>query len=266
MLWENMTSKELEKACLESNGTCILPIGCIEKHGEHLPLGTDMITARAISIKAAEIEQTVVFPYYFLGQIAEARHMPGTISLKPETIYGVLDELCSEISRNGFKKIIIVNAHGGNNYFLNYFAQCALSRKRDYAVYIASLFNLSDEEIKAVQEMKERIGVVDEGGHADNDETSLIMYLSPELVKMEYHDPKNGVNLNRLPFLNENALFTGIWWYANYPNHFAGNASMASPEQGKMLFDMGVKKLAKAIKAVKEDTETIALQNEFFDR
>ena len=110
MLWEELTSKEFADACEKVKGTCIVPFGVYEKHGNHLPLGTDVMVARKIAREVAKIEPAVVFPDYYFGQIAEARHVPGTIFIAPELLYGLLENVCREISRNGLKKIILLNS------------------------------------------------------------------------------------------------------------------------------------------------------------
>ena len=99
MLWEELTAKEFPDCVKESEGICVLPIGVLEKHGNHLPVGTDMYTGQAVCKKAAEMEKSIVFPYYFLGQIAEARHFPGCISASHRLLMGALREMCDEICR-----------------------------------------------------------------------------------------------------------------------------------------------------------------------
>jgi creatinine amidohydrolase len=129
--WEELTSSDFALAVKQSEGVCVVPMGVIEKHGQQLPLGTDVYTAREISRRAAAKEYCIVYPYYFMGQIFEAQHQPGTIAYSPDLLYRLLDETCREISRNGIKKIILVNSHGGNNAFLQYFCQTQLATPRD---------------------------------------------------------------------------------------------------------------------------------------
>jgi len=62
MLWENLREEEFDNAIKESKGLCILPVGCLEKHGQHLPVGTDVIHITEIAKRAAEIETAMVFP------------------------------------------------------------------------------------------------------------------------------------------------------------------------------------------------------------
>ena len=132
---EELNALQFKEAGEKSEQTVILPIGVLEKHGPHMPLGTDVYTAREMALRAAEKEYTVVFPWYYFSQINEAKHQPGTIAYSPELIWKILQETLDELSRNGFKKIIIVNGHGGNKAFLEYFGISQLSERRDYALY-----------------------------------------------------------------------------------------------------------------------------------
>src|SRR5512135_1626009 len=75
--YEELTAPDFAKAVVRSGGTCVVPLGILEKHGPHLPLGTDLIDCREISLRAAAAEFTIVFPPYFVGQIFEAEHQPG---------------------------------------------------------------------------------------------------------------------------------------------------------------------------------------------
>ena len=81
MLWMELTSENFDRAIEETGGLCLLPMGSIERHGPHLPVGCDTIAVEAVARGAAEEEPAVVFPALYFGQIAEARHQPGTVSL-----------------------------------------------------------------------------------------------------------------------------------------------------------------------------------------
>jgi creatinine amidohydrolase len=116
MQWENLTAPDFAKAVKET-GVCILAIGVLERHSDHLPLGTDFLNGHATACLAAEKEAAVVFPPYYFGQINEARCFPGALTLRPTLLMELIQNVLDEIGRNGFKKIIIYNAHGGNIYF-----------------------------------------------------------------------------------------------------------------------------------------------------
>src|SRR5437868_7212881 len=133
--WDELVASDWSKALANSSKTCILPIGILEKHGPHAPIGSDLIHVREWAARATKREYAVVFPDYFYGQINEARHQPGTFALPPVLVLQLLEATCDEIARNGFNKIVIINGHGGNPELIRYFMQSLLSKRRDYAVY-----------------------------------------------------------------------------------------------------------------------------------
>ena len=256
--WDELTAGEWPKALEKSAHTCILPIGILEKHGPHAPIGSDLIHVREWAARAAKKEYAVVFPDFFYGQINEARHQPGTFSLPSRLVLELLDSTCSEIARNGFKKIVIINGHGGNPHLLRYFIQCQLERRRDYVVYF---FDPAQDAAlnEKVKDMRKSDPSWD--AHAGERETSTLLYLRPDLVKLNTATQESGANLKRLSLPN---LYTAIWWYASYPNHYAGEGAKAARELGKLLTEHTIETLVNALKAVKADTKTLELQNDFF--
>jgi creatinine amidohydrolase len=255
---EELTALDFVGAVKASSQTCILPIGVFEKHGPHMPLGTDLISAREIACRAADKEYTVVFPWYYFSQINEARHQPGTIAYSPELIWKVLQETLDELSRNGFKKILIVNGHGGNNAFLNYFGMAQLSAKRDYALYIFQPESDPETEKKA-----EALTMHDQyDQHAGNSETSEMLEIAPDLVHKDRAGLQSGVDQDRMKDLD--MVYAGIWWYARYPNHYSGNGSKASQAAGKLLVDHTVSQLISVIRKIKTDQVVPGLQNQFY--
>jgi len=257
--YEELTAPDFVQAVEKSGKTCILPIGVFEKHGPHLPLGTDLYTAREFAIRAAEKEYTVVFPWYYFSQINEAKHQPGTIAYSPELIWKILQETLNELARNGFDKIIIVNGHGGNNAFLNFFGMAQLSERRSYSLY---WFQPSDdpEVAKKVEEMTQHDPY---NAHAGNEESSVMKAITPDLVHLERAGQQSGVDQERLK--NLPYVYTGIWWYGSYPNHYGGDGTKANAKAGELVINSTVDQLVKMIQAVKKDEVVPALQKQFFD-
>ena len=255
--YEELTAPDFIKAVEKSAGVCLLPMGILEKHGPHLPLGTDIFECRKIAQTAAEQEYCVVFPTYYTGQINEARHQPGTIAYSSELIWKVLQETCDELSRNGMKKIIIVNGHGGNNDFLKFFFMSQLHSPKDY-VLVFFQPSESPETSKKIAALRQ----TNTGGHADEMETSMMRYIRPDLVQTERAGTESGKSQERLaelPF-----QYTGIWWYANYPNHYAGDATKSSPELGKVIVESDASQLVQLIKILKHSNRIEDLQNKFY--
>jgi creatinine amidohydrolase len=258
--WDELTASDWPKALERSAATCILPIGILEKHGPHAPLGSDLIHVREWSARATRKEYAVVFPDYFYGQIYEALHQPGTFALPPRVVWDMLETTCDEIGRNGFKKIVIVNGHGGNPNLLRYFVQTRLSQPRDYVVYF-----FDPAPNTAVDEEVRKLRKSDPAGdmHAGERETSTLLYLRPDLVHMDRATVESGANQKRLMLPD---LYTAIWWYAGFPNHYAGEGAKATAELGQVLTEARIDALVRALKAVKADPSAPALQKEFFDR
>jgi len=255
--YEELTATDFARALEQSAKTCLIPLGIMEKHGPHLPIGTDLINIRAIALSAAEQEYVVVFPQYFTGQIFEAKHQPGTIAYSHELIWNMLQETCDELARNGFEKILLVNGHGGNNRFLDYFCQAQLEQTRDYVVFLYR----EPEDARFDQKIKE-MQKSEFDYHGGELETSLMMAHRPDLVRMQYMNLQSGEDQARMQNLKN--VWTGIWWYARFPNHYAGNARAANAALGKLIFEHRVSNLARTIKLVKQDQNTIQLQKEFF--
>jgi creatinine amidohydrolase len=258
--WDELAASDWPQALERSARTCILPIGILEKHGPHGPLGSDLIHVREWSARATRKEYAVVFPDYFYGQINEARHQPGTFALPPRVVWDLLEATCDEIGRNGFTRIVIVNGHGGNPQLLRYFIQSQLYRRRGYVVY---LFDPAPDP--AVDEKARRLRGSDPAGdmHGGERETSTLLYLRPDTVKMDRATDESGADQKRLALPD---LYTGIWWYAGFPHHYAGEGAKATRALGELLSEARIEALARALRTVKADTQSLKLQNEFFDR
>lgn len=257
MQWENLTATAFAQAVRET-GVCVMAMGVLEKHSEHLPLGTDFLNAHKIACLAAEKEQAVVFPPFYFGQIYEARCFPGALTLKPTLLLDVIQGVFDEIGRNGFEKIVVFNGHGGNTHLLRFLAQCALWEEKPYQLYLpVGLTPEREAQWKAIVETEVH-------GHACECETSISLANHPELVHMDRVPAEPAMPLDRMRDLPE--TFNGIGWYANYPDHYAGDARTATREKGLALCQLEIDSLAEYIAAVKADQIAPALSREFFSR
>ena len=255
--WEELTAPDFVQAIHQSQGVCLLPFGIIEKHGPHLPLGTDLLDVRFATLNAVQQEYAVVFPEYYFGQIFEAQQQPGTIAYSLSTQLTLLQETVREMARNGCKKVLIVNGHGGNESLLPLFAQSQLATPRDYVVYV---FGLPRENVPGRPLLK----TPGNDMHAGESETSHMLVARPDLVHLDRADSESGADQARLQ-LPEN-VYTGIWWYARFPEHYSGVGSAATKQLGEFDQKTWSSQIADAIKAVKADTQALKLQNEFFEK
>jgi creatinine amidohydrolase len=256
--WEELTAPDFATAVERSGGTAVIPLGIIEKHGPHLPLGTDLLDAREVVLRAVTREYSIVFPPYYAGQIFEARHQPGTIAYSERLVWDLLQETLDEIARNGITKIVLVSGHGGNTNLLRYFCQAQLARRRSYALY---LFQPSANPETAAKVKAMRQTPMDM--HAGETETAMVLAHRPDLAHPERAHEQSGADQARLDGLKD--VYTAIWWYARFPNHYAGDGMPATKELGNLLLDAEAEQLAAVLRAVKADTKTLELQQRFFD-
>jgi creatinine amidohydrolase len=221
--WEELTAADFRSGIQQAKGTCLLPFGILEKHGPHLPLGTDLLNVRYVSLQAASQEYAVVFPEYYFGQIFEAKHEPGTVAYSMDLQLHLLQETSDEMARNGCKKIIIVNGHGGNEHLLPFFAQSQMDKPHDYVVYV-----LAGGRSRPGGPAKKSTGL---DYHAGENETSNTMVSHPDLVHLDRAKEESGADQKgqNLP----EYLYTGIWWYSHFPNHYSGDGSVATKELGE---------------------------------
>lgn len=254
--WEELTAEDFRQAIQQSKETCLLPFGILEKHGPHLPLGTDLLNVRYAALHAAEQEFAVVFPEYYFGQIFEAKHEPGTVAYTMELQLKLLQETTDEMARNGCKKVVIVNGHGGNEHLLPYFAQAQMANPKDYVVYV-----LDGERSRPGGPAKKSAGI---DYHAGENETSNTLYTHPELTHIDRAKRESGADQKRqnLPEF----LYTGIWWYARFPEHYSGDGSVATKELGEWNVQGWISTIVEAIRAVKADDASLKIQNEFYEK
>jgi creatinine amidohydrolase len=253
--WEELTAADFVKAIQQAQGVCVLPFGIVEKHGPQLPLGTDLINIRYSVLHGAQQEYAVVFPEYYFGQIFEAKHEPGTLAYSPRLQLELLQETTDEMARNGCKKILIANGHGGNNNLLPYFAQSQMASPHDYVVYVY----LRGEYPPGRPQLKTKVD-----SHAGESETAHTMISRPDLVHQERSGSESGADRNRLDL--PAGVYTGIWWYAKFPDHYAGDGAAATRELGEFDMKAAATNIANAIRAVKADQVSPRLQDEFFGR
>src|SRR5438270_14053046 len=253
--WEELAAADFVRAIERSQATCVLPFGILEKHGPHLPLGTDLLDVRYAALHAAEQEYTVVFPEYYFGQIFEARHEPGTVAYSAHLQLELLQETTDEMARNGCKKIIIVNGHGCNEHLLPFFAQSELDKRHDYVVYVF------DERTPSTGGPP-RTDKLDM--HAGQSETAKMLISRPDLVHMDRASNESGADQHHVDLPDD--VYTGIWWYARFPDHYSGNGAVATRELGEFQMNWWIKSVADVIRTVKADQNSLRLQNEFYDK
>lgn len=262
MKWIDLVPSDFERMVRE-DGICVVPVGSLERHGEHLPFGCDLVIAETIAERAAERVPAVVYPGWFLAQVHEAACFTGTVNLPQAMAVEVFAKMLDSIAANGFRKIVLVNGHGGNNALLDYFAMSRLDEPREYALYTLDPFSsFSEADGKAFEALWE----IQPLGHACEMETSLYMACRPGKVKLDLSPEVPVEPLRRTAHLAEAGVKTALWWYADYPQNVVGSAKKATREKGEAALEMMVAAAARGLAAIKADETVPALQREFLER
>lgn len=158
----------------------ILPVGSVEAHGRHLPLGTDVFAplkiAELVEQKVRERgKEVLVMPPIWYGHSFALNAYPGTINVRPESLRMYVGDVLAELAAEGFKKIVLLNGHGGNVYPLTEAAEDVAELYPDVEVYLINWWLDFREDI---------LSVCSSQGHAGEDETSVMLAIRPELVNM----------------------------------------------------------------------------------
>ena len=255
--WAELTGPDFIQAIQQAKGVCMLPFGIIEKHGPTGPMGTDLMNVRYATFEAVKQEYAIVFPEYYFGQIFEAKHQPGTVAYSTHLQLELLQETTAEMARNGCTKVVVISGHGGNTNLIQFFAQTQLEKPKDWILY-AIMNQVQGGNANVPGPSKPGAD-----GHGGEAEMSNVMAHRPDLVHPERAPQESGSDLKRqdLPA----GVYTGIWWYASFPNHYQGDAAGANAARGTASMKARADGIANAIRAIKADQAGPRLQKEFFE-
>ena len=158
----------------------IMPVGSLEQHGPHLPIGTDFLNGMERAKLVAQRTDVLVAPILFVGNAAYHLGFPGSVTLPAETIQRVYFEAAQSLMRQGFKRFLILNAHGGNRVISQYIADRINHETEGIAVELGAAAAPFRQETRAEPESGEPVF----DRHAGVGETSSSLYLIPDLVDL----------------------------------------------------------------------------------
>jgi len=168
------------KAYLEHDDRVVLPLGAVEAHGRHLGLGTDYLEAQAIAEAVGRVTKIVVAPVLSYGMSFPLTGFPGTLSLMPETLTTVLIDLLRGLYRHGFRRVLVINGHGGNHSPIHN-AITALDAELP-GLRVKNFQWWMDKDVNQIVESK--LGE-QQGSHASAAETSFMMAICPQGVRLD---------------------------------------------------------------------------------
>lgn len=227
--WETLKDTEFELA--------VLPWGATEAHNFHLPYSTDIIEADSIAAESAKIAwdkgaKLIVLPTIPFGVNTGQKDIFLDINLNPSTQFAILCDVIEVLNRQGIYKLLIFNSHGGND-FKSIVRELGLKFPEMF-ICVTNWFNALDKKLY----------FKNPGDHADEMETSLMLYLKPELVLPKEKWGSGQEKKNKISAFSENWVWAEREWSKISDDTGVGNPAFATKEKGEKYFKAVTTKVA----------------------
>ena len=238
--WEQLRSPQL-KSLADVNAIVVVPVGSIEQHGPHLPVKVDALLATEVARRAALKIQThqpiLVTPTVWCGLAEHHMDFCGTLTLDFETFHALLRNLCRSIRHHGFRRIFLLNGHGGNIAALNVICSELVRELEGLRVVSGTYWTLPEvaEKFAEILEVQQNVR------HAGEAETSMMLALEPELVDQSILNQADGTP--EIPFYG-----SGVSRWVSFKevsaNGVIGSPSVATAAKGELLLEVASEGIA----------------------
>ena len=248
--WQDLTTRDFDGLDPERT-VAVLPVGAIEQHGPHLPVAVDALVAEAVAERAlarlpAEVP-ALLLPLLPVGKSNEHIDYWGTLTLSAETLMRLWLEVGESVARAGVRKLIFLNSHGGQPQVMEIVARELRVRRRMLCIACSWWHMGLPEGLFDAQEVRH-------GVHGGDIETSIMLALQPDLVRMERAENFRPVTLDTEPHFERLRYLGGpaIGWQAQdlHPAGVAGDATRATAEKGEALLAHVTAGFAKLVQEV----------------
>lgn len=241
MIFQNENSFEVKEKILNSK-IAILPIGAVEAHGPHLPLGTDNYLAERLSERVAEQTGAFVLPTLPYGQVWSLKNFPGSINVSNESLISMLVDIGISLYDQGFNVFAMVNGHLGNAVALKEAARKLYSLYPDFKI----LYLFYPGVKKITEKVRETSSAHASYFHACEIETSYMLYLADEYVDMSRA-------ITDIPDIPVSADVTPTPWEEFTTSAVLGDAKIATKEKGEKIIEVAIENMVKLIEGAKNE-------------
>ncbi len=245
--YNRLTWAEMNDA-ITAQKLVILPTGSTEQHGRHLPLDVDVFLCESVCLEVGRraADRVLVLPPIAYGLNLHHIDFPGTIHIEPETFIAFCLNITKSVAYHGFQKILIVNGHGSNGPLIDLIARKTVLSTESLC-FATGYFKFLMEAFETVRQSEVT-------AHADEFETSLYLHLAPERVKMDQavkDDDRMGQFVSSDSTGNYPVRFNDYWGrWTDTGVH--GDATKATPEKGKLIFEAAVDGLVNLVDELRE--------------
>lgn len=188
MIWQELTTADF--ALIDRATPVVLPVAAVEQHGPHLPLATDRMIAEhfAAQLDGRLGRDVLVLPSVPIGCSDHHMEFPGSLTLDHQTFSAVAEQSLHSTWRHGFRNFLVLNAHGGNQAACQVLLEQFGAQHPDSQVVVATWWRVAAEELLALNESGPG-GI----GHACEFETSLMLHIAPQLVRIDAVPPRANI-------------------------------------------------------------------------
>jgi len=239
--WQDLTMPGFE-ALRHKTQTVILPMGSLEEHGPHLPLGTDTFHAIELARRVAELRPVVVAPPVFYGMCRSTREHPGTVSISGDTLRSLLVDLGREFHRHGLRNLVFISGHAGGTHISAVVetAERLLAELPEARIALVNLLEVLREVVADKPELVRTRG----DSHAGEVETAIMLAAYPHLVRGSA--PEEWPGFPKYVLVRDKRRYWpgGVW----------GNPGAASAAQGETMLEAEADRLGSIINMLEEMT------------
>jgi len=237
--WEDLTMPGFEALRLKTQ-TVLIPVGSLEEHGPHLPLGTDTFHALELARRVAQRRPVLVAPPLFYGMCRSTREHPGTVSISGDSLRSLLVDLGREFYRQGLRNLIFISGHAGGTHMgaLVEAGETLLAELPQVRVAVVNLLDLVREVLGSRPHLVKTKG----DSHAGEVETALMLAAYPQLVKGRA--PAEWPSFPKYVLVRDKRRYWpgGVW----------GDPAGASAVQGEEILEAEALRLAQVIASLEE--------------
>ncbi|MGB5631299.1 MAG: creatininase family protein [Waterburya sp.] len=230
-----LTWKEIEQMPNKENVVIIQPVGAIEQHGPHLPVAVDSAISLGVIGKALEQLNSDIpayaLPCIYYGKSNEHCGFPGTITLSANTLLSVIKEMAVSIYDAGFRKLVLMNSHGGQPQIMEIAARDLHQEHPDFALFPLFTWRVPHNASDLLTSKEREYGI-----HAGDAETSIMLSLLPEQVQMDRAVKEYPQGLPTDSLLDMEGKLPFAWLTNEFSSSgVMGDATVASKEKGDRI-------------------------------
>jgi creatinine amidohydrolase len=232
-----LTWSQIEQMPNKENVVIIQPIGAIEQHGLHLPIAVDSAISLGVLGKALEhLPQDILayaLPCLYYGKSNEHIGFPGTITLSAQTLLAVITEMALSIYASGFRKLVLMNSHGGQPQIIEIAARDIHQQYPDFAVFPLFTWRVPHIVGEMLTPQEQKYGI-----HGGDAETSIMLSLLPEQVRMDKAVKEYPQGLPEDSLLDMEGKLPFAWLTKELSKSgVMGDATVATKEKGDRILE-----------------------------